>query len=281
MSASNHKVGSPINVWQSLANTFINQSTNLKQWWDQVGEIVRLKHDALCDYIDTDIATKAEVQNITLGQIADGTITTAKLDPNALQANVTKLTTATGNLYGVANVDDALKKIAGGIDETLPITLFNTGTVDAVHAVGFIGRDGVNVNTGTALAKSITTPQYYGQGYSFHMIKALKPKMFTANSKIKVTYTSGGDVKMALSQVPPNVHTLNDPSGSSGAQETTPVFVEATLPNSASSTTYEMLLNPANGFADLDEDLYLGFKMYVNGQTTDFINITKIEIIQG
>lgn len=111
MSASNHKVGSPIRVWQNLGNTFINQASNLKQWWDQVGEIVRLKHDALCDYIDSDIATKSEVQSITLGEIIDGTITTAKLDPDALQANVTKLTTATGNLYGATNVDDALKKV--------------------------------------------------------------------------------------------------------------------------------------------------------------------------
>ena len=80
MGANNHKVGSPINVWQSLGNVFINQATNLKAYWDQVGEIVRLKHDSLCDFIDTDIATKSELAGVTLGQIADGTITSMKLE---------------------------------------------------------------------------------------------------------------------------------------------------------------------------------------------------------
>lgn len=108
MSASNHKVGSPIRVWQNLGNTFINQATNLKQWWDQVGEIVREKHDALCDYIDNNIATKTELQNVILGQIADGSVTTAKLAPDALQANVTKLSVSTSSAYGTDNVDSAL-----------------------------------------------------------------------------------------------------------------------------------------------------------------------------
>ena len=109
MGAKDHKVGSPINVWQSLSNVFINQASNLKVYWDQVGEIVRAKHDALCDYIDTYIATKQDIISVTLGQILDGTITTEKLDPNALQANVTKLSTNAQDLYGVSNVDDALK----------------------------------------------------------------------------------------------------------------------------------------------------------------------------
>ena len=47
MSAKDHKVGSPINVWQSLGDTFINQSNNLKAYWDQVGEIVIIEHDGL------------------------------------------------------------------------------------------------------------------------------------------------------------------------------------------------------------------------------------------
>lgn len=82
MSASNHKVGSPINVWQSLANKFINQSSQLKVYWDKVGEIVREKHDALCDYIDSYIATKQELQQVTIGLIPDGTVTQDKLAPS-------------------------------------------------------------------------------------------------------------------------------------------------------------------------------------------------------
>lgn len=82
MSASNHKVGSPINVWQSLANKFINQSSQLKVYWDKVGEIVREKHDALCDYIDSYIATKQELQDVTIGLIPDGTVTQDKLAPS-------------------------------------------------------------------------------------------------------------------------------------------------------------------------------------------------------
>lgn len=112
MSASNHKVGSPIRIWQNLGNTFINQASNLKIWWDQVGETVRLKHDSLCDYIDSDIATKAELQGVTLGQIPDGAVTKEKLAQEVLdsisnKANVSAEVTA---LYNTTTVDATLKK---------------------------------------------------------------------------------------------------------------------------------------------------------------------------
>lgn len=282
MSASNHKVGSPINVWQSLANTFINQSTNLKQWWDQVGEIVRVKHDALCDYIDTDIATKSEVQNITLGQITDGTITTAKLDPDALQANVTKLTTATGNLYGVTNVDDALSEIKNPTKLTLPIVLYNAGTVNPDHAVAFLGRDGVNVNTGTALYKQESTGTYFGQGYSFHMIKPINPRLIPTNGKVRVTYTASttGIFELHASQVPPCMIT-DTQEGNSFARDLTPTLSKVTMTGSATSTNVELALNPIVAVSDFDDDIYIGVKMSMSGVATHFMSITKVEIIQG
>lgn len=109
MPASNHKVGSPINVWQSLANKITGQGAYVRQKWDEVGEVVRLKHDSLCDYIDTYIATKTDLAGVVLGQIADGTITAAKFAANALQANVTKLSTATSTASGgQTTVDGAI-----------------------------------------------------------------------------------------------------------------------------------------------------------------------------
>ena len=102
MSASNHKVGSPITVWQNLGNVFINQANNLKAWWDQVGEIVRLKHDDLCDYIDTDIATKSELQGVILGQIADGSITLSKIE-SAFQTLINQGVNPAGSIIAMAS----------------------------------------------------------------------------------------------------------------------------------------------------------------------------------
>lgn len=108
MGAINHKISNPINVIQSLPDRVVGNAQTLKASFDNVGEIVRLKHNDLCDYVDLDMATKAEIQGLILGQIADGTITTAKLDPNALQANVTKLTAGNATIFGVDNVDDVV-----------------------------------------------------------------------------------------------------------------------------------------------------------------------------
>lgn len=79
MGANNHKVVNAIDVIQSLPDRVVGTAQTLKAMFDNVGEIVRLKHNELCDYIDTDIATKSELQGITLGQIVDGTITEPKL----------------------------------------------------------------------------------------------------------------------------------------------------------------------------------------------------------
>lgn len=80
MGANNHKVVNAINVIQSLPDRVVGTAQTLKAMFDNVGEIVRLKHNDLCDYIDTDIATKTEVQGVILGQIVDGTVTRQKLE---------------------------------------------------------------------------------------------------------------------------------------------------------------------------------------------------------
>lgn len=89
MGANNHKVVNAINVIQSLPDRVVGSAQTLKAMFDNVGEIVRLKHNDLCDYIDADIATKAEVQGVTLGQITDGTITKVKLAA-ALQTEMSR-----------------------------------------------------------------------------------------------------------------------------------------------------------------------------------------------
>lgn len=91
MGAKNHKVGSPINVWQSLGNVFINQATNLKAYWDQVGEIVRVKHDALCDYLEDEIPTNVDLSAHT----------TRVDNPHA----VTKTQVDLGNVDNTADID--------------------------------------------------------------------------------------------------------------------------------------------------------------------------------
>lgn len=106
MGAVNHKVANPITVIQSLPDRVVGNAQNLKASFDLVGETVRLKHNDLCDYVDSDIATKAEVSGITLGQITDGTITASKLDQNALTADATKLNASTETAFALASGSD-------------------------------------------------------------------------------------------------------------------------------------------------------------------------------
>ena len=101
MGATNHKVANPITVIQSLPDRVVGNAQNLKASFDLVGETVRLKHNDLCDYIDSDIATKAEVSGITLGPI-----TSSKLDPSALTADATKLNASTETAFALASGSD-------------------------------------------------------------------------------------------------------------------------------------------------------------------------------
>jgi hypothetical protein len=107
--ASDHKVGSPINVWQSLANRIVGKGPWVREQWDKVGEIVRLKHDSLCQYIDDFIATKDELQQIILGQIVDGTITNAKLATDVKIGSLVSLATTVKD-----SVVNAINELANG-----------------------------------------------------------------------------------------------------------------------------------------------------------------------
>ena len=100
MGANNHKVVNAINVIQSLPDRVVGSAQTLKAMFDNVGEIVRLKHNDLCDYIDNDIATKSEVSGVILGQIVDGTITEPKLD-TALQTKLIAIN-PTGSIVAMA-----------------------------------------------------------------------------------------------------------------------------------------------------------------------------------
>lgn len=101
MGASTHKVVNPITVIQSLPDRVVGNAQNLKASFDLIGETVRLKHNTLCDYVDSDIATKAEIQGLTLGQIVDGTITSEKLSSDALTAEATLIGAETEALYAL------------------------------------------------------------------------------------------------------------------------------------------------------------------------------------
>lgn len=107
MGANDHKVTNPITVIQSLPDRVVGAASALKTAFDNVGEIVRLKHNALCDYVDTDIATKADLISITQGAVADGSVTNAKLATDVRVGSLAALTTTEkGSAVGAINEVD-------------------------------------------------------------------------------------------------------------------------------------------------------------------------------
>lgn len=72
-----------VNNIQTLANQVAGQATALKVLFDKTGADAKTYLVALCDEIDAELATKAEVAGIILGQITDGTLTDDKLSEDA------------------------------------------------------------------------------------------------------------------------------------------------------------------------------------------------------
>ena len=104
MGANNHKVVNPITVIQSLPDRVVGAAATLKIAFDNVGEIIRLKHNELCDYVDTDIATKADLISISQRAVADGSITNTKLATDVKVGSLAALTTTEkGSAVGAIN----------------------------------------------------------------------------------------------------------------------------------------------------------------------------------
>lgn len=213
MGANNHKVVNAINVIQSLPDRVVGSAQTLKAMFDNVGEIVRLKHNALCDYIDTDIATKAEVQGVTLGQIADGTITTAKLDPNALQANVTKIGAGNITAYGVGNVDASLDKLRraiyyGKYSQMSGGDAKPSGSVNAILSFSTEDNDDFSAINIGANPSRITIPSGISKA-RFYWKGSIPINGFPADGNVTVSLFKNGTLKEVLNSTNTKFHGTN------------------------------------------------------------------------
>lgn len=75
-------------------------AAELKAWWDSAPEQARVAFNAALDDIDALYALKSELNGVVLGQILDGSLTLAKLEPSIQTASIGGLLYAYKNFGG-------------------------------------------------------------------------------------------------------------------------------------------------------------------------------------
>jgi hypothetical protein len=252
----------------------------LKAEFDKAGNSIKaFVNGVLTEEIDTNLATKAELAGVVLGDIPDASLTAVKFAPNALQADNTQLSTATAAAYGVTEVDSALKKLSNKTElNTLPLNLFYDGTVHDI-AGAFI-YNGATAVSATNLYATLTTIQYYPAAVALFMTKPIYIDKYASTAKIEVTYILSGQASsINLAFNLPVVGTVNR-----GSSNTTVDFTQGAksveLPASSSSSTVTLSLDTLAYLNGTVIPLYLYFPLstpYYGGGTTA-LTISKIEL---
>lgn len=114
-----------VNNIQGLGTIVEEQETALKVLFDKTGADAKTYLIALCDQIDLNIATKAELAGIILGQITDGSLTDVKLSNAAGQIKERVAThvalSSSGSVLGHVELATA-EETTTGTDATRAVT---------------------------------------------------------------------------------------------------------------------------------------------------------------
>lgn len=179
-------------------------AAQLKAKFDEGGAALKTYiNDTLTEEIDTDIATKAEVQAVVLGQIPDGTITEAKLASTFALGNVDAngaigstedlpVFTGTSGVVETKTAANAMLTLINGLSSVTPTTSDLIPLKDASEtASGYSTIEDI-----IGLAMQIETGSYTGTG----TYGSSNPTVLTVSDNAKIlcllerVYTSGGDV---------------------------------------------------------------------------------------